>query len=193
MKQLALVGFLLVLVGIAAQNPDFGIKTPGKRVFGPGVTEKPVMNLPLALRQANWRGRNGSGSCVHASWISCLRWQGQYEWADWWAAHYDGGENYEEMVQRLDDAGIRWAGTVGEGNTAFLEWSCRTRRGCIVTWSPRHVVTLVHFDSKWAGILNNNEIDRIIWIPRDEFVQEWKSRGSWAMSPVYTPPPPLGS
>jgi hypothetical protein len=193
MKQLALVGFLLILVGIAAQNPDFNIKATPKRVFGPGVTEKPVMNLPLALRQANWRGRNGSGSCVHASWISCLRWQGQYAMAEWWASHYDGGENYDEMVQRLDDAGIRWAGTVGEGDVSFLEYCHRTRRGCIVTWSPRHVVTLVHFDDKWAGVLNNNEIDHILWIPREDFVKEWKYRGSWAMTPMYVPPPPLGS
>ena len=40
--------------------------------------EYPTVNLPVALRQANWRGDEGEGSCVHASVISLFRWQGRY-------------------------------------------------------------------------------------------------------------------
>ena len=32
--------------------------------------EYPTVNLPVALLQANWRGSQGEGSCVHASMIS---------------------------------------------------------------------------------------------------------------------------
>ena len=40
--------------------------------------EYPTVNLPVALRQANWRGNQGEGSCVHALMISLFRWQGRY-------------------------------------------------------------------------------------------------------------------
>lgn len=157
----------------------------------PLAVEKPVVNLPLGLRQGNWT-RYKSGSCVYASFISLLRWQGQYALAEELHQKYGGGQNYDGMVAILENENIRWSGTVGKGNVAFLEWCHRTRRGAIVTWSPRHVVSLVHFDDQWAGILDNNEIDKIKWIPREEFIREWKYRGSWAMTPIYTPPPPLG-
>lgn len=193
MRELGFVAVMAMLLGAVGMSANQTALVPGKQIHGPGITERPVMNLPLSLRQANWRGKNGSGSCVHASWMSCLRWQGKPEMADYWGSKYDGGENYDEMVQRLDAEGIRWAGTCGQGDVKFLEWMHRTRRGCIVTWSPRHVVCLVHFDSKWAGILNNNDIENIKWIPREEFLTEWKARGSWAMTPVYTPAAPLGN
>jgi ABC-type bacteriocin/lantibiotic exporter with double-glycine peptidase domain len=155
--------------------------------------ERPIVNVPHVLRQENWRGNRGSGSCVYASFISLLRWQGQYVLANTIKQKYGDGQNYDGMVAVLERENIRWSGTVGKGDVAFLEWCHRTRRGAIVTWSPRHVVSLVHFDDKWAGILDNNEVDRIKWIPRNEFVKEWIYRGSWAMTPIYTPPPPLGA
>jgi hypothetical protein len=41
------------------------------------TAERPTVNVPVALRQANWTS-NGSGSCVHATMISLLRWQGRF-------------------------------------------------------------------------------------------------------------------
>lgn len=190
MREMGLVGLALLALGLVMGGTDFQVIK--KQVHGPAVVEKPVVNLPLALRQQNWV-RYGSGSCVIASMVSCLNWQGQYELADRMKANYGGGQHWESMVAALEAEGVVWAGTVGQGDVAFLEWAHRTRRGAIVTWSPRHVVTIVHFDDTWAGILDNNATDRIKWIPRNEFVNEWKARGSWAMTPIYTPPPPLGS
>ena len=55
----------------------------------------------------------------------------------------------------------------------------------------RHMVALVHFDKDWAGILDNNATGKIIWIRRKTFLAEWLNSSSWAITPVYTPSPPL--
>lgn len=193
MREAGFAGVVAILIGlIGLGENDINIIKP-KRDFGPGIVEKPVCNVPMSLRQRNWIGAGNSGSCYHASWMTALRWQGQDQWADWWGKHYSGGENYQEMAQRLNNAGLNWAGTCGQQNVKFLEWAHRTRRGAVVAWSPRHIVFLAHFDDKWAGVLDNNATDHIKWFPREEFLQDWISRGSIAMTPMYTPPPPLGS
>lgn len=154
--------------------------------------ERPALNLPRPLRQKNWLGRQWEGSCVHASWIMLLRWQNKNELADYWRRKYGDGEYYTRMASRLNAEGVRWAGTYQKNDVKFLEWAVRTRRGCMVTVDEgAHMVVLVHLDGKEAGILDNNFPDRIKWVPRNEFLSEWKAAYSWAMTPVYTPPPPL--
>jgi len=39
--------------------------------------------------------------------------------------------------------------------------------------------------------LDNNDINKITWVPRDTFVTEWQNSNGWAVTPVYTPAPPL--
>lgn len=146
----------------------------------------PVVDLPQALRVSNW----GGGSCVHASTVHLLHWQGQHPLADWWRHHYQGGEYATRLHQRLDAARLRYAFTVN-GDVAFLEWALRTRRGAGITYFPGHAVNLVHLDETHAGLLDNNRIHEIIWIPRDEFVRRWQGYGGWAWTLVYDPPPPL--
>ena len=147
--------------------------------------EIPTVNLPRELREPNW----GGGSCVHASTVHLLRWQGHHELADWWRSHYSGGEYAERLNRRLNAAGLKYAFTV-DGDTAFLEWALRTRRGAGITFWPSHAVNLVHLDDAWAGILDNNRVDQIIWIRRDEFLRRWRDYGGWAWTLVYNPPPP---
>ena len=55
----------------------------------------------------------------------------------------------------------------------------------------KHMVALVHFDSEWAGILDDNDTDTITWVARDTFVAEWQNSNGWAVTPVYAPAPPL--
>jgi hypothetical protein len=147
--------------------------------------EIPTVDLPRELRERNW----GGGSCVHASTVHLLRWQGHHELADWWRANYSGGEYAERLNRRMNAAGLKYAFTV-DGDTAFLEWALRTRRGAGITYWPSHAVNLVHLDNEWAGLLDNNRIDQIIWIPRAEFLRRWRGYGGWAWSLVYNPPPP---
>lgn len=173
---LALIGLGL----LASQESDFNIK--------PSIREVPVFNLPPPLREQNW----GGGSCVHASWVMLLRWQGHQEYADWWRRSYAGGETWYSFTETVEANGLRWAGTYEQYDVAFLEWAIRTRRGCMVTcMGGRHMVVLCHLDQEWAGILDNNDIGTIHWVPRDKFLKEWRESYSWAMTPVYTPAPPL--
>ena len=47
-----------------AKSTRLGASVPKK--------ERPTVNVPAALRQSNWIGNQGQGSCVHATMISLL-------------------------------------------------------------------------------------------------------------------------
>lgn len=148
-------------------------------------TEVPAVNLPLSARQRNYRG----GSCVHASTITLFRWQGRDDLADLWRRSYSGGEGPDGLAAKLQARGVDFA-YVTDGDVGFLEWAARTRRGAGVCYWPNHYVCLVHLDRERAGLLDNNRIDRVIWIRRDEFLRNWRRYGGWACTPVYSPAPP---
>jgi len=154
------------------------------------ISERPVVNIPYDLRQENWLGRKREGSCTWATTISLLRWQGRYRTADWVRKNRGDGEWPEHMAEGLDSAGIRYAYTT-DGNVEFLEWACRTRRGCGITVNGgAHMVALVHLDNQWAAILDNNDIEKFIWIPRAALIAEWQASYGWATTVLYTPCPP---
>jgi len=150
--------------------------------------ERPVVNLPVSLRQENWLR---SGSCVHATFVSLLRWQNRPNTANWWRRTHGGGEYPDHFARQLDVANIRYA-QITNGDVSFLEWACRTRRGCGITVKGgRHMVALVHLDSKWACLLDNNSVEKYIWLPRATLIAEWKASYGWAVTPIYTPAAPL--
>jgi hypothetical protein len=123
--------------------------------------------------------------------VSLLRWQGRYYTADWIRQNEGDGEWPADMAERLDRAHVRYA-YVTNGDVRFLEWACRTRRGCGITVKGgQHMVALVHLDAKWAAILDNNDVERFIWVPRETLIAEWKASDGWAIAPIYTPAAPL--
>jgi hypothetical protein len=189
MKQLLLI---LTLLGVVGCDSQVRI-TLGK--FG-GVSrvvheERPTVNLPRALRQSNWLGDREEGSCVWATTVSLLRWQGRYNTAEWVRRNYGNGEYPEHWAALAEQAGIRYAMTT-EGDEAFLEWACKTRRGAGVTvMGGAHMVALVHLDDRWAALLDNNAPSRYIWVPREMFLAEWRASHGWALTPVYAPCSPL--
>jgi hypothetical protein len=153
--------------------------------------EVPTVNLPVAIRQHNWLGSHQQGSCVWASTINLLRWQGHDQAADYVRQNYGDGEYPEDHAQKLDRAGIRYA-YVTNGDVKFLEWCVKTRRGAGVTvMGGAHCVNLVHLDDIRAGLLDNNNPTTIIWVPRETFLAEWRASHGWAFTVVYTPCPPL--
>ena len=155
------------------------------------ASELPTVNVPAAMRQGNWRGQHGQGSCVFATMISLLRWQGRINTADNIRQTLGDGSYPDDLAWKLDRKGVRYA-YVTNGDMNFLEWSVRTRRGCGITvMGGAHMVALVHLDAKWAGILDNNRVGQIIWIPRETLVAEWKASYGWAVTPIYTPAAPL--
>ena len=153
--------------------------------------ERPTVNVPLVLRQSNWRGPQGEGSCTWASVISLLRWQGQCRTADWIRKHYGDGEWPDDMAVKLSKIGVRFA-YVTNGDVKFLEWACKTRRGCGITvMGGAHMVALVHLDAAWAGVLDNNSVEKIKWVSRETLIAEWKASHGWAITPIYNPAAPL--
>jgi predicted small lipoprotein YifL/ABC-type bacteriocin/lantibiotic exporter with double-glycine peptidase domain len=158
----------------------------------PAAKERPTVNLPRDLRQGNWRGPNkNEGSCTWASLISLLRWQGRYNTANWVRENCGDGEWATTMASQLNDIDVRYA-YVTNGDVKFLEWACATRRGCAITvQGGKHMVALVHLDDQWAALLDNNDVSRYRWIPRETLIAEWKASNGWAITPIYTPAAPL--
>ena len=165
-----------------------------KLVYPEYERETPTVNLEQVLRQSNWIGSEREGSCVHATMVMLFRWQGREDLATKWLKNYENGEWATNLVAKLDKEGVRYAYTWNENDVAFLEWACQTRRGCGVTVKGgAHMIMLVHLDANRAGFINNNAIGEIQWRSREAFLKEWRDSYSWAVTPVYTPPPPLPS
>jgi hypothetical protein len=149
-----------------------------------------LIDIPQQHRRTNWTGRRGQGSCVHASLCHLFHWQGRHDLAEWWAAHYGDGETANGLTQKLNAAHVRFAET-RTGDTAFLEWAIRTRRGAaVVVQNGAHMVNLVGLDRQHAQILDSNSPNRTQAVPRDVFLRDWKQSGGWAVTPVGTPPAP---
>ena len=187
--------FALILIVVAAgcqavQDEPLMLGSPPPDE-APIRREYPTVNLPRGLRQRNWVGDRGEGSCVHASMVMLFRWQGFPAMADWWRQNNANGEWAEDLAYKFDAAKVRYAQTT-TADVNFLQWACDTRRGAGVTvMGGKHMVCLVHLDDTWAGILDNNNIDTITWVPRETFLAEWRSSHGWAVTPIYWPAPPL--
>jgi len=185
-----------VLVGFQFDGGRPPIDAEFAAVYGgvapTGTPQGVVMDLPAELRQANW----GGGSCVHASTVSLLRWQGQYAMADWWRQQYSGGEYAWRLVQRMEAAGVRYAYTTS-ADVNFLEWCVRTGRGAGIFYKPQHAINLVGLDDQYAYLLDNNYTDRPeqtgVWerVPRATFERQWLGYGGVAWTLVYAVPPPV--
>ncbi len=188
-RVLALFSFVVICATVVALAPT-GMSLPGITIYPTYPTpaaERPTINIPLVMRQSNW----GGGSCVHANLVSLLRWQEKAGIAKYWRSTYQGGEYSGGLATKLDREGVRYA-YVTDGDVKFLEWACKTRRGCGITvMGGIHMITLVHLDDKWAATLDNNRIGKIRWIPRDALIAEWQASYGWAITPVYNPAAPL--
>jgi hypothetical protein len=149
------------------------------------AAEHPVVNLPSAARCRNYAG----GSCVIASTVSLLRWQGRDELADLFRRTYSGGQSSASLHDKFDRHDVRYAFTTS-GDVRFLEWAIRTRRGAGITFYPMHFVNLVDLTPTRATLLDNNRVERYITLPRREFIERWRSYGGWATTVVYAPAPP---
>lgn len=155
--------------------------------------EFPTVNPPYKYRQWNYvRSGPFNGSCCFASVITLLKWQGQHQLARSVYRRFHGGQVPWTLDTSLDKVGVRFASTWGHNDVGFLAWSVRTRRGAAVAINGgRHMVCLVHLDKNWAGLIDNNDPRKVRWRKTPDFLLEWKDAGSWAVTPVYTPLPPL--
>lgn len=161
------------------------------RALPVAAAEQPPMNPPVELRQRNWRGSKGEGSCVHASWVTVLRWCNQFTLGERWRATYENGEWDEELRRRLDAANIDYVYTV-KADARFLDAVSLTRRGCILWWKPSHCCTFAGFvkdaqGRQFAAVIDNNHPEQFEFTPREQFVRLWSGYGGFALTPVFPP------
>lgn len=181
MKQLLLI--VVLLLGGCDMAVDYGTQSAPQ--------ERPTMALPLPLREPNWLGNRLEGSCVWATSISLLRWQGRYATADYLRRKYGNGEWADRFAQRLDAEGIRFVQATN-GDMSLIEWACSTRRGCgAVVRGGTHMIAVVHATETEIGILDPNYPEHITYVPRETFEAEFRAAGGWAFAFVYVPAPPL--
>jgi len=199
MKRLLFALLLISMIGCEGIKIDFEgapmVPSAPKRpdvIYPEYEQERPTVNLEEVFRQSNWIGSQDEGSCVWASMMMLFRWQGREDLADLIEANYENGSWPSDLAAKFDAHDVRYAYTSQKNDVSFIEWACATRRGCGVTvQGAAHMVIVVHMDAEQVGILDNNHIDEIKWVPREAFLNEWKNSESWAVTPVYTPPPPL--
>lgn len=144
-----------------------------------------------------WRQRNRSGSCGHASTTSGLRWLQEFSKADRWWGTYRNGENFGRHLSRLRSQGIRFVAT-RDGDERILEYATWSRRGAVVYWPPWHIVnfmgTTVRNGQKMAVILDNNRVGRLEYHPYQNWLRAWRrtSGAAFVILDGSAPPPVPG-
>jgi hypothetical protein len=187
---IAAVFFISLFGGMLHGWADPGEECPDGTCPQPQLIES-LADIPPQMRQPNW-APNGFGSCVHASTITILRWQGQYHLAEWWRNTYSSGEYANRLIARMNAAGLRYA-YEKDGDIRFLEWCSRNRLCAGIFYFPRHAVNLVDLNETHAVLLDNNRTGEYIHIPRDEFIRNWRGYGGFAWTVCYATPPPYPS
>lgn len=126
-----------------------------------------------------WRQRNRSGSCGHASTTSALRWLQMQDKADEWWGTYRNGENFNRHLSRLRAQGIKYVAT-DDGDERILEYATWSRRGAVVYWPPVHIVNYMGRKGDSVYILDNNHVGRYDTHDYHTWVRSWKRNGGMA-------------
>lgn len=154
--------------------------------------ERELAEIPYEWRQENW----GTGSCVHATSITLLNWQGEYEAAAEWKRLYSGGEATAQSphTNKMDHLGLKYVVT-NDGDEDFIQWALESRRGCGVACPRGHCVAWVglteHDGQRWITVLDNNHVDT----PHEEeystLLRKWQNHGghAFAFTGGKVPPP----
>lgn len=156
---------------------------------------KPPFDLPLSLRQRNWVSSKGEGSCVIASTVSLVRWQQQYQLADYLRRTHSGGQTASGIQGHLTRARVPFVCTES-ADPRFLEWATACRRGAIIWFFPAHCVTFCGYGrgpqgTEVAWLLDNNRPDRFIPVEKRTFLRQWADYGGFALTTLYDPAPPM--
>jgi hypothetical protein len=180
-----LLALLLVIFFVGCEQPVRYVRVK------PPPAESPVANLPKELHVRNWVDRGGSGSCVHASTLFVLNWQGEYERAKQWRKTYAGGETAQSITNYYKRSGMPFACTLN-GDPAFLVWVTETRRAAIVWWKPSHCCAFVGISvidgKEYAIIQDNNRPGTFEKTPLDVFIRQWRGYGGFACTLLLSPP-----
>lgn len=155
---------------------------------------RPLVDVPYEWRESNWLDKPGrlqfpEGSCAHAALITCLRMSHAPQLANYWRARYGAGETGAGLAALCEREGIPYD-YCPSPDPGFLERAMRHGLPAVIqvpgqdSW---HAVTVCHFDSSWACILDNNDTARYRWLTRAEFLTYWQGFGLVVAAPAYPP------
>lgn len=166
--------------------------------------------LPEQFHLKNRGGSDGAGLCVFASITHSATWQGVPQLKDLFQfmfKHPGGG--FPSKVTKMIEQKCREQSLpvpeyiqVEGADLEVLKLACRSGRmpGVTYCYSPSgryngqrisHMVSLVHADDKWFGILDNNYPRSVEWLTPEEFKKTYTGGGGgWAVILLEPPPPP---
>lgn len=184
----------------------------GASVAGPRNADgtEIACDLPDRLHLKNKGGSDGAGLCVFTSIDHAANWQNVpvlQGFRDWMTRHPGGG--YPSKVDAMIDRICKDRSTgkpdylqVEGGDLGILQRACRAGLMPSVTYSfsptgryggqrIAHMVSLVHADSKWFVVLDNNYpgADKYEWLSPAEFARVYAP--GWAVILLKHGPPPV--
>lgn len=217
-----LTSVLLVIVGSAPAQQGFTFTSEPTHQ---GV--RAVVDLPLNQHKRNVGGSDGAGLCVYTSFWHSAIWASVKEVFGFRAymERRPGGSYPDKFAATLNnycrEKGIPVPAYIQHtgGDVEVLELALKTGRCPAVTYCGvdpfygnqviAHMVTLVHLDSQWACIIDNNNPGKYLWMPRDAFIARWQGvqrngqpylirmgmravpvGGGWTIILLDSPPPP---
>jgi len=178
------VCLLLLLTGCGPETRVYPLAQPW-------ASETPVCNLPLSMRQQNWEGKLGQGSCVYASLINHVRWLNMPEFANTIRSTRGDGEYDSRLKAWLDSQDIAYMFT-NKASVKFLDTCSEDRTGCILWWKPSHCCTfegwVVGGDGvQYAVILDNNYISKFEYVEKNQFLRLWAGYGGFGLAVLDSP------
>jgi hypothetical protein len=184
----------------------------GAAVGGPVAPDgtEVQLDLPPGQHQKNASGVDGAGLCVYASLRHSGRWHNEPVFSGLfdWMKNKPGGswpDKTKKMIEQY--AAERHLPVppylqVESGDFAVIQAACEAglMPGITYSRSPSgrysgqrisHMVTVLHWDGRQVGILDNNFPGTIEWCSRQEAEKVCAEGGKyWAVVPLSPPPPP---
>lgn len=168
-------------------------------------------DLPRELHVRNRGGSDGAGLCVFASIKHAALWQNVEPLEAIFEYMFTRpGGGWPEKVDAVISAICKQKGVqipdyvqVQSRDLEILKLACKTGRipGVTYGFSPSgryggariaHMVSLVHADDRWFGILDNNFPGTIEWMSPQEFARVYADRSNgWAVILLAEGPPPV--
>ncbi len=155
----------------------------------PAVT----VDIPKPLRHSNYSG----GSCMYSSTATCLEWGGRSDLAAWSRSSYSGAAGISDIEAMLDRAEIPYEST-SRGDAGVLERADESGRPAAIYYKVGHAITFLGLETKTRNgrefaVLTDNNFpgnDQFEWVPKGEFLRNWKNRfGGGAIVPLLDTPP----
>lgn len=161
---------LILFVGCEKKTEQRVVQAPKLRVIATVV--------PVEIRQRNYAQ---GGSCVFASAVTMFRYHGYDEVASWTRRNNSGAGYVVDDIARICQKFKIGYRSERRGNVAFLEWVSQNRRVAIVnmpaTRKYGHAINFIGFNKGWAVLIDNNNPNRRQYIPKREFLNQWRGYG----------------